>query len=370
MDFIYNYNLKGDGLMNLPTLKIGSKIARIPIIQGGMGVGVSLSNLASTVANAGGIGIISGVQIGFREDDFDKNTEKANVRALVKEIRKARELSPKGILGVNLMVAIKNYKEMVKAAVDEGIDLIISGAGFPKELPSLIKETGVKIAPIVSSSKAAALMTKLWTRRYDYTPDLMIVEGPDAGGHLGFSLDELEDDNYPDLEEIVVDVIETIKPFEEKMNRKIPIIAAGGIYDGKDIAKFLKLGASGVQMGTRFVATDECDASLEYKNAYINAKKEDINYILSPVGMPGQAIINPFIKRINLQREKITKCYNCLTPCNPKTSPYCISQALINSVNGDIDNGLVFIGKKGYKLDKIVSVKDLMNELVEEIKNS
>ncbi|MGO1469446.1 MAG: NAD(P)H-dependent flavin oxidoreductase [Tissierella sp.] len=356
--------------MNLPTLKIGSKIASVPIIQGGMGVGVSLSNLASAVANEGGIGVISGVQIGFNEDDFDKNTDNANIRALKKEIRKARALSPKGILGVNLMVAIKNYKEMVKAAVEEGIDLIISGAGFPKELPGLIKGTNVKIAPIASSPKAAAVITRLWLRRYDYLPDLMIVEGPDAGGHLGFSLEELEGDKYPDLETIVKDTIEILKPFEEKKNQKIPIIAAGGIFDGSDIKRFLSLGVDGVQMGTRFVATDECDASIEYKKAYVDAKKEDINYILSPVGMPGQAIINPFMERVNLRREKITKCYNCLTPCNPKTSPYCISQALINSVNGDIDNGLIFIGKKGYKLEKITSVKKLISELVEETKIS
>lgn len=356
--------------MNLPTLNIGSKQASIPIIQGGMGVGVSLSNLASAVANEGGIGVISGVQIGFKEDDFDKNTNQANVRALKKEIRKARELSPNGILGVNLMVAINNYSEMVLAAVEEGIDLIISGAGFPKELPALVKGTDVKIAPIVSSPKAAAVITKLWMRRYDYLPDLMIVEGPDAGGHLGFSLDELKGDDYPDLEKIVEGVIEIIKPFEEKKGVKIPIIAAGGIFDGKDIAKFLKLGASGVQMGTRFVATDECDASIEYKNAYIDSKKEDIDYILSPVGMPGQAVINPFMKKVTLEREKVTKCYNCLTPCNPKTTQYCISQALINSVNGDIDNGLIFIGKQGYRLEKMVSVKDLIEELVEEIKIS
>lgn len=356
--------------MNIPTLNIGSKIAKVPIIQGGMGVGVSLSNLASAVANEGGIGIISGVQIGFREDNFDKNTDNANIIALKKEIKKAKILSPEGIIGVNLMVAIKNYAEMVKACVEEKVDLIISGAGFPRNLPELVKGSDVKIAPIVSSAKAAKVITKLWLRRYDYLPDLMIVEGPDAGGHLGFSLDELGGDDYPDLETIVKNVKETIKVFEEKKNLKIPIIAAGGIFDGKDIARFLKLGADGVQMGTRFVTTHECDASLEYKNAYIGAKKEDIDYILSPVGMPGQAIKNKFINRVSLEKDKISKCYDCLTPCDPKTSPYCISQALINSVNGDIDNGLIFIGKKGYKLNEIVSVHDLINELMEEVKNS
>lgn len=332
-----------------------------------MGVGVSLSNLASAVANNGGVGIISGVQIGFREDDFDKNTDKANERALAKEIRRARELSPNGIIGVNLMVAIENYVEMVKVSVREKVDLIISGAGLPKDLPSYVKNTKTKIAPVVSSAKAASLITKLWQRRYDYIPDLIIVEGPDAGGHLGFSSDELNGDTYPNLKDIVRDVIAAIKPIEESSHKKIPIIAAGGIFDGKDIREFLNLGASGVQMGTRFVATEECDVSLEFKNAYVNAKEEDIQYILSPVGMPGQAIVNSFIKRVKLEKEKITKCYNCLTPCKPAESPYCISQALINSANGDIDNGLIFIGKNGYRIDKIVSVKELMDELLMEI---
>lgn len=356
--------------MNLPRINIGDKTTKIPIIQGGMGVGVSLSNLASAVANYGGIGVISGVQIGFREDDFDKNTDKANERALAKEIRKAKELSPNGIIGVNLMVAIKNYVEMVKVCVKEKVDLIISGAGLPKDLPSYVKDSKTKIAPIVSSAKAATLITRLWQRRYDYIPDLVIVEGPDAGGHLGFSPEELRKDNYPNLVEMVKDVIKAMKPFEESSGKKIPIIAAGGIFDGKDISKFLSLGASGVQMGTRFVATEECDASLEFKNAYVNSKEDDIDFILSPVGMPGQAIINPFIKRIQEEKEKITKCYNCLTPCNPAKSPYCISEALISSVNGDIDNGLVFIGKNGHKIDKIVGVKELMDELILDIKDN
>lgn len=356
--------------MDLPQIKIGDKYAEIPIIQGGMGVGVSLSNLASSVANAGGIGVISGVQIGFREKDFETNTKEANLRALEKEIKKARKLSPHGVLGVNLMVAIKEYKEMVKVAVKEKIDLIISGAGLPKELPALVKGSETKIAPIVSSGKAAAVITKLWEKRYDYIPDLIIVEGPEAGGHLGFSSKELEGDNIPNLKDIFLEVLEIIKPIRERTGKEIPLIAAGGIYNGEDISQFLKLGASGVQMGTRFVATEECDASLEYKEEYIKAKEEDIDFILSPVGMPGQAIINPFIKKIQIENEKIEKCYNCLTPCNPAKSPYCISKALINSVMGDVDNGLIFIGKKGYKLDKITSVETLINELVCEVKKS
>ncbi|MDR7871364.1 MAG: nitronate monooxygenase family protein [Tissierellaceae bacterium] len=350
--------------MNLSQIRIGNKTTTVPIIQGGMGIGVSLSSLASAVANEGGIGVISGVQIGFREADFDRNTQGANLRALAKEIKKARELSPKGIIGVNLMVAINNYVDMVKVAVEEKIDLIISGAGLPKELPGLVKGSNTKIAPIVSSAKAAVLITKLWLRRYDYLPDLIIVEGTEAGGHLGYSFEELESEDSPKLEDTVIDVINSIKPFEESSGKKIPVIAAGGIYNGSDINKFLKLGATGVQMGTRFVATHECDASMEFKKAYIDSKEDDIDLILSPVGMPGQAIINPFIKKVKAQKERITKCFNCLTPCKPAKSPYCISQALINAVEGNVDEGLIFIGKSGYKIDKIVSVKELIQELM------
>ena len=351
--------------MNLPQISIGNKVTKIPIIQGAMGVGVSLSNLASAVANYGGIGMISGVQIGFREPDFEENCDKANERALAKEIRKARDLSPNGILGVNLMVAMNNYKEMAKVAVEEKIDLIVSGAGLPTELPSIIKGSNTKIAPIVSSGKAVAVITKLWKRRYDYLPDLVIVEGPEAGGHLGFSVEQLSNKPLPSLTKIVKDVMKILKPYEEEGGKKIPIVAAGGIYDSNDIKNILDLGVQGVQIGTRFVATHECDASDEFKNAYINAKKEDIEYIISPVGMPGQAIINPLMKRVRLEKEKITKCYRCLTPCNPTTTPYCISKALINSVNGDVDNGLIFIGKNGYRINKIVSVKELIDELLD-----
>lgn len=353
-------------MMNLPQIKIGDKVTKIPIIQGGMGVGVSLSNLSSAVANNGGIGVIAGVQIGFREPDFMTNTMEANERSLKKEINKAQALSPNGILGVNLMVAMNNYKEMVKVAVKEKIDLIISGAGLPTELPNLVKGSNTKIAPVVSSGKAAAVITKLWKKRYDYLPDLMIVEGPKAGGHLGFNLEQLKNKTQ-DLTEIFRDVVNAIKPFEEEAGRKIPLIAAGGIFDGQDIKKFLDLGASGVQMGTRFVATEECDASDEFKQAYLDANEENIDIVLSPVGMPGRAIINPLMEKVKVERKKVTRCYNCLKPCNPATTPYCISEALINAVDGDVDDGLIFTGENSYRIDKIVTVKELIEELASEI---
>lgn len=356
--------------MNLSPLKIGDLIAKVPIVQGGMGVGVSLSKLASAVANEGGIGIISAVQIGFKERDFKTNNDAANVRGLIKEIRKARELSPKGIIGINMLSAVNNYKEMVKEAVKEKIDIIISGAGLPKNLPDLVKGSKTKIIPIVSSGKAANIITKLWTRKYDYVPDAVIVEGPKAGGHLGFSLDDLVPNSMPSLTDLVNEVIEALKPFEKKYNRKIPVIAAGGIYNGNDIAKYLNIGASGVQMSTRFVTTEECDAHINFKKAYIDSREEDIQIIKSPVGMPGRAIYNSFVKSLEKGKASIERCYNCLKPCDPRTTLYCISDALIRSVQGDTENGLVFVGSNAYKTDKIVSVKTLMNELVEETKNA
>jgi len=350
--------------MNLSPLKLGDLLVKIPIIQGGMGVGVSGASLAAAVANEGAVGVISSVQIGYREDDFDINPAEANIRALVNEIKKARSLSPNGILGVNIMVATNNYKEAVLACVKEKIDVIISGAGLPSNLPELVKDSCTKIIPIVSSGKAAATITKMWTKKYDYVPDAVIVEGPEAGGHLGFSAEDLASPELPSLKDIVTDVIESLKPYEETFNRKIPVIAAGGIFTGSDIGEFIMLGASGVQMGTRFVATEECDAHINFKMAYVNAKKEDVQLVKSPVGLPGRAIRNKFVESLENSNIPVRRCWNCLKPCNPASTPYCISLALINSVKGDVDNGLIFSGSNVYRIDKIVTVKELINELV------
>lgn len=353
--------------MNLTPLKIGNLVARLPIIQGGMGVGVSLSGLASAVTNAGGIGIISSAQIGFKENDFDKNPLEANLRALKKHINLAKEKCNNGIIGVNVMVATKEYAEYIKTAVESGIDLIISGAGMPTMLPKLTKGYNVKIAPIVSSLKAVKVILKLWDKHDNVTPDMIVVEGPKAGGHLGFKKDEIETASES-FDNTIVDIVNHVKEYEEKYEKKIPVIAAGGIFDGNDIAKYLNLGASGVQMATRFVATHECDASLEFKKAYVNAGKDEVGIVSSPVGMPGRAILNPFVNKTKEGPIKVDKCFRCLTPCDPKTTPYCITKALINSVNGDIDNGLVFCGENVSKIKEITSVKSLMTELENEIK--
>lgn len=346
-------------------IRVGNKISKYPIIQGGMGVGVSMHNLAGNVSKEGGIGIISTADIGYQEEDFAKNPMKANLRAIGKEIKKAREIAGEDkILGVNIMVALSNYAEIVKECVKQKIDLIISGAGIPKELPEYVKNSNTKIAPIVSSLRCCKLIVGHWIKKYNYVPDMIVIEGPEAGGHLGFKSEELEENTKPKLEDITEEVVEYVKEIEKQEGKNIPVIAAGGIWDSKDIQKFLGIGASGVQMATRFVATNECDASIEFKKAYINAKNEDIKIIKSPVGMPGRAINNTFIKGIEKQKCKIEKCYNCIKTCSVVNTPYCITKALINSVKGETENGLIFCGSNVSKIKEIVSVHNLMQELV------
>ncbi|MDQ0148731.1 NAD(P)H-dependent flavin oxidoreductase [Eubacterium multiforme] len=355
--------------MNIKPLKIGNLTSRLPIIQGGMGVGVSLSNLASAVTNAGGIGIISSAQIGFKEDDFETNPLEANLRALKKHIKLAKEKCNNGIIGVNVMVATNEYAKYIKTAIESGIDLIISGAGMPTMLPKLAKESKVKLAPIVSSLKGTKVILKLWDRHDKTTPDMIVVEGPKAGGHLGFKKENLQE-ACKNFDTEIVEIINHVKEYEEKYNKEIPVVAAGGIFSGEDIAKYLSLGASGVQMATRFVATEECDASKAFKDSYVNATADNVGIVKSPVGMPGRAILNPFIKKTLEGNIKVSKCFNCLIPCNPSNTPYCITEALINAVKGDLDNGLIFCGENVSKIKEITTVKNLMEELENEIKSS
>ncbi len=345
-------------------IKLGNKEAKYPIIQGGMGVGVSLHKLAGNVSKEGGIGVISTADIGYQEEDFKTNPMKANLRAIGKEIKLAREIAGEDkILGVNIMVALSNYKEIVKECVKNKIDLIISGAGIPKELPEYVKGSNTKIAPIVSSLRCCKLIVKHWLKKYQYTPDMIVIEGPKAGGHLGFKREELDEENQPKLEEITKEVVSYVKEVEEETNKKIPVISAGGIWDNKDIKRFLDLGASGVQMATRFVTTFECDASNEFKKAYLNASKKDIKIINSPVGMPGRAIYNNFIKETEKEKCKINKCYNCIKTCDVANTPYCITKALINAVKGNMEKALIFCGSNVGKAKEIISVHQLMQEL-------
>ncbi|MBO1264440.1 nitronate monooxygenase [Proteiniclasticum sp. SCR006] len=348
-------------------LRIGNLVAKWPIIQGGMGIGISLSALAGAVAKEGGIGIISGVQIGYREADFQKNNLEANKRALREEIRKAREIAPEGIIGVNLLAAMTTYDELIRTAIEEGIDLIVTGAGLPLDLPKMVEGTETKIAPVVSSGKAARLISKVYDKKFGIPADMFIVEGPLAGGHLGFKKEVMESESYMDLEDILKEVLEAIRPFEEKYEVKIPVVVAGGIFDGKDIAHYLQLGASGVQMGTRFVATEECNADLDFKMSYVHARAEDIRLVKSPVGMPGRAISNSFTEKMDAGNIPVKRCYNCLIPCDPRTTPYCISDALIHSAEGT--EGLIFAGANAFRVNEIISVKELMRKLIEETRD-
>lgn len=353
-------------ISGLRELKIGDLTARLPIIQGGMGVGISLSGLAAAVANEGGVGVIAAAGIGMLDYDFSTKFLEANLERLKSEIRKAREKT-KGIIGVNIMVALTNYAEFVKASIEEGIDIIFSGAGLPLNLPQYLEgKYETKLVPIVSSARAASVICRKWLEKYNYLPDAIVVEGPKAGGHLGFKEDQIFNPEYS-LEKIIPEVINEVKAYEDKAGRPIPVIAGGGIYSGEDIYKFIKLGASGVQMATRFVTTEECDASVDFKNTYINSKKEDVTIIKSPVGMPGRAIRNTFTDDISRGANKPFKCpYHCIVTCDYKNSPYCIALALTNAQKGNLENGFAFAGENAYRTDKIVSVHELAETLKKE----
>ena len=348
----------------MPKLRIGNSVSTLPIIQGGMGVGISLSGLASAVANEGGIGVIAANAIGMLDIDEYAAHKDANARALKKEIRKAKEKTS-GILGVNIMVAVQDFQALLRVTIEEKVHMVFLGAGLPiKDIPVKdFRAAGVSVVPIVSSARAARLIFKSWTKRYADIPDAVVVEGPEAGGHLGFAEDQIDDPDY-ELKHILPAVVSEIKKFEDKYGRTIPVIAAGGIYSGTDISNAFKMGASGVQMGTRFVATHECDADTKFKEAYVSCSKKDIGIIKSPVGMPGRAIKNRFLKDVACgERKNLTCAWKCLRTCNNQTAPYCISMALNNARKGRLDEGFVFAGSNAYRVDKIISVKELLQEL-------
>lgn len=345
-------------------LKIGELTAPFPVIQGGMGVGISLSHLAGTVAACGGVGILSAAQIGFREEGFEKDPIGTNLKAIKKEICKARKIANGGIIGINIMVTTQRYEEYVKAAVESGVDLIISGAGLPVDLPELVEGSKTKIAPIVSTVKSAKVICKMWDRHYHRVPDLVVIEGPKAGGHLGFSRKQLEIFTPEVYDQEIRQIIELVKEYEKKYQKRIPVVVAGGIFDRKDFLHALELGADGVQMGTRFVTTYECDAAEEYKKAYINVSKENIVLVDSPVGMVGRAVGNTFALAEG-KKEPVKKCYQCIKTCNPGDTPYCITNALVKAAKGETENALVFCGENAWKCDKIEHVGDILRELCE-----
>lgn len=355
--------MKGEN--RISPLCIGNLTAKVPVIQGGMGIGVSLGGLAGAVAGSGGVGIISAAQIGFREPDFARNPLEANQRAMEKEYKKARQISPDGVIGFNIMVAMNHYKEYVQKAAKCGADLIISGAGLPMELPEYVKGFQTRIAPIVSGERAARILLKLWDKKYKRTADLVVVEGPKAGGHLGFTAEEATCITDAKYEETIKKIICVVREYAEKYERKIPVVVAGGIYDGQDVKRMIELGADGVQVASRFVATKECDADIHFKEAYLNCREEDIVLVSSPVGMPGRAIRNAFTKSIaEGKKEKVTKCYGCLKKCNPSEIPYCITRALIRAVKGDTEHGLVFCGAESYRSRTLETVQDVVDSLI------
>lgn len=350
----------------LPALRIGNLEINPPIIQGGMGVRVSRAGLAAAVAEQGAAGVIASVGLGRYEYSPISEFVRVNEEELRAQIRKAREMT-RGVIGVNAMVALSNYENLVRTSAEEGVDLIISGAGLPLELPRYVENTDVKLVPIVSSGRALKVICRKWEKNFKRKPDAVVVEGAMAGGHLGFNPDDVINQAISPLEKIVAEVLETVNA----IGLDIPVIAAGGIYSGGDIARFLKLGASGVQMATRFVCTHECDVHDNFKQAYINAKKGDITIIKSPVGLPGRVINSEFVRRIKNGETIPFKCrFRCLKSCDPKTAPYCIAKVLSNASEGRIDEAFVFAGSNAYRCDRIVSVKELIDELVEETAKS
>ncbi|MBI4651624.1 nitronate monooxygenase [Candidatus Desantisbacteria bacterium] len=311
--------------MNLPELKIGNLTAHIPIIQGGMAVRVSTASLAAAVANEGGIGVIGASGMGLDE--------------LRDQIRKAKQLS-KGIIGVNIMVALSNFIKMVKVSIEEKIDLVIAGAGFSKDLFHLGKDSNTPVVPIVSSLRLAKIAENLGA-------SAIVVEGKEAGGHLGTDIS---------IKELIPGIVKEIK---------IPVIAAGGIINGKDVAEMFHMGVDGVQMATRFLASKECEVSEKFKDMYLNARKEDVIIIRSPVGLPGRAIRNKFADKLMCGTvPPPVDCDNCLKHCSGE---YCILHALDNSRRGLVDDGVVFCGEYVYKIKEILSVKEIIKQIVDEV---
>ncbi len=354
------------GMREDSKLKIGGLEPEIPIIQGGMGVGISLSGLASAVSDAGGIGVIATAGIGVTEPDYEKNLKKANKTALKKEIRKTKS-NTGGIFGVNLMVALTDFEDLLSVAVDERVDIIFLSAGLPNKVPKMLslggnREISTKLVPVISSARAAEIILRYW-KRYDCTPHAFVVEGPMAGGHLGFKKGQIDVPEYS-LDNILPEVLSVVESFEKEHNKEIPVIAAGGIFTGADIHKYLQLGASGVKMATRFVGTYECDADRQFKKEYLSCEKEDLVVINSPVGLPGRAIKNKFLEDVEKGIKKPFKCpWKCLKTCDYQKVPYCIAKALFNAKMGDLENGFAFAGSNAYRVNEIISIKELIKTL-------
>jgi len=363
-------------MTKLPTLTIGQHTAQYPILQGGMGIRISGASLAAAVANAGGIGIISAMGLGMNSAYFDPHEPspkkrhedflEANCLALIDELQKARALSPNGIIGVNVMVAAHGYEILVRTAAQNGANLVISGAGLPLKLPEYTADhPTVTLLPIVSSARTAKIICQKWQRQYGRSPDAIVIENPNsAGGHLGAKVQDLDSPQF-EADQVIPELIAYLR---DDLQQDIPLIAAGGIWTRADIDRALALGASGVQIGTRFITTEECDADRRYKDFHLQAKPEDVVIVSSPVGLPGRALRNPFVEKVLAETTPNPQepCFvNCLKVCKfrDQRETYCILRALDRAAQGDVETGLVFAGSHAGRAEKILPVSELMAEL-------
>jgi len=347
----------------LPGLRIRNIEVPVPVIQGGMGVRVSAFSLASAVSNHGAIGTIASVGLGNPEL-YAKDYVKGSSDSLALEIRRAKARTS-GPLAVNVMVALSNYEPLVRTAVDEGADMIISGAGLPLSLPRYVGDSDVALVPIVSSARAADVIFRSWTRKTCRMPDAFVVEGPLAGGHLGFALED--DLAFPEnrLETVVADVVRVVQQHAaETSTDPVPVIAAGGMFQRSDVDRMFDAGASGVQVGTQFVCTYECAVDDAFKKVYIGATESDVVLFRSPVGMLARAVKTPLLEKVlNGEKIKFPCMYKCLRTCAGLKAPFCIARALINARNGNIEEGLVFAGSNVDRVSEITTVKAILDKL-------
>lgn len=349
-------------------MKLGNRELALPLIQGGMGVGVSMGGLAGAVAAEGAMGTLSTADAGWNEPDFAAHPQQANLRALHREVQRAKRLAAgAGLVAVNAMVATRQYADSVRTALEAGADAIVSGAGLPLELPALAEGFEALLAPIVSGPRAAQLICRTWAKRYGRVPDFVVLEGCQAGGHLGFEEADLLSGRCTPLSRLIPEVLAALRPFEEKFGRAIPLFCAGGVATGAEMARCTRLGAAGAQLATRFIATEECDASQGYKDVLLAARPEDLRIIHSPVGMPGRAVNSPLVQRLAAgMRQPPAHCSGCIKSCRPAETPFCITHALIEAVKGNWEEGLFFSGSRVDLVDRMRTVPDLIDELMKE----
>ena len=361
--------------MAFSPLKIGKYLVQHPIVQGGMGLGISWDKLAGTVSLEGGLGVISAVGTGYYQNhkyskrDINSRPYEAesfySKEGLAAITRNARKICGDKPLAANILYAINDYGRVVRDACEAGIDIIITGAGLPTNMPEFTEGfPDVALVPIVSSAKALKIICKRWKQRYNRLPDAIVVEGPLSGGHQGFTYEQCFMEEYQ-LENLIAPIKEEIKNWGD-----FPLIAAGGVWDKNDIEKMISLGADGVQMGTRFIGTHECDAHENFKEILVAAKEEDIKLLKSPVGYPARGVRTNLIELVDKREGPAVKCIsNCVSPCQrgkeAKAVGYCIADRLSDAYHGEKATGLFFTGSNGYKLKEIISVKELMHKLVD-----